>query len=115
MLLTLFHRSRKESEDLASLNQPYSTVGIPSRQDSVADNPIYGTPQVSPQQSMDTKEPFYESVNDIAQKKACTQAKQPSPYEREYSTISDNTSAPVKNPVYGGPVRYSQIQFGKFN
>ena len=95
---------------MASLNQPYSTVEIPRRQDSVANNPIYSTPQVSSQQSMDTKEPFYESVNDIVQKKVCSQTKLPSPYEREYSTISDDTPATVMNPVYGGgPVRYSQM------
>ena len=72
LLLNLFHRPQNGSEDVASLNQPYSTVEIPRRQDSVANNPIYGTPQVSSQQSMDTKEPFYESVNDIVQKKVCS-------------------------------------------
>ncbi len=84
---------------------------LPARQDSVANNPIYGSHLPTSGINDDVKNTFYDSIDDLTQTKTQSQAKP----ENQYSTISAITT--VMNPVYGGiggTVTCSQVNFGDF-
>ncbi len=95
---------------MTSTNPSYGVHKL--RQDSVADNPVYGSHMPTPGMSADNKDEFYASIDDITQPSTRPQAKPQDSEENVYSTISGNITT-VKNPIYGGS-RYSQLQFGKF-
>ncbi len=102
--------SGNSSNDTTDSNPSYGV--LLDRQDSVAENPVYGshvpTSGISDEiKNDDVKNVHYASIDDL------TNTRPKINTENQYSTIDNSTT--VNNPVYGGQMRYPQLNFGQFH